>query len=135
MPGYIEAALLKFQREATTKPQGAPHRWNQPTYGAKTQYADTDKADLVDANTTLYVQQVCGTFLYYSITVHQTMLVALKPISTAQANTTTTTVEDIVWILNYAVTHPEATINYQASNMILHVARDASYLCEEIARS
>ena len=28
MPGYVKAALLKFQREATTKPQDAPHRWN-----------------------------------------------------------------------------------------------------------
>ena len=37
MPGYVKSALLKFQREATTKPQDAPHRWNQPTYGAKTQ--------------------------------------------------------------------------------------------------
>ena len=62
MPGYVKAALLKFQREATNKPQDALHWWNQPTYGAKTQYADTDEADLVDSKSTLYVQQVCGTF-------------------------------------------------------------------------
>ena len=67
MPGYVKAALLKFQREATTKPQDYPHRWNHPTYGAKNQYTDTNKADLVDAKSTLYVQQVCGTFLYYTI--------------------------------------------------------------------
>ena len=53
MPGYVKSALLKFQCEATTKPQYAPHRWNQPTHSVKTQYADTDKADLVDANYTL----------------------------------------------------------------------------------
>ena len=39
MPGYVKAALLKFQREATTKTQYALHRWNQPTYGAKNQSA------------------------------------------------------------------------------------------------
>ena len=89
----------------------------------------------MDAKSTLYVQQVCGTFLYYAIAVDQTMLEALNAISVAQAPATTTTMGDIVWILNYAETHPDAAINYHASDMILHVARDASYLCEERARS
>ena len=111
MPVYIKAALLKFQRKATTKPQDAPHRWNQPTYGAKTQYADTNKADLVDAKSTLYVQKICGTFLYYAISVYQTMLASLNTTSKLQANTTNTTMGDIVWLLNYAATHPDATIH------------------------
>ena len=64
MPGYVKAALLKFQREATTKPQDVLHRWNKPTYGTKTQYAETGKSDLVYAKSALYVQQLCGTFLY-----------------------------------------------------------------------
>ena len=64
VPVYVQAALLKFQSKATKKPQDAPHRWNQPTYGANTQYADTDTADLVYAESTLYVQRVCGAFLY-----------------------------------------------------------------------
>ena len=100
MPGYVKAALLKFQREATTKPQDAPHRRNQPTYGSKTQYADNNKAYLVDVKSTLYVQQVCGTFLYYAATVDQTMFAALNAISAVQANATTTTMGDIVWLLN-----------------------------------
>ena len=58
------------------------------------------------------------------------MLEALNTISAAQANTTTTTMGDIVWLLNYAETHPVATIHYHAINIILHVASDASYLCE-----
>ena len=135
MPGYIKADLLKSQHEATTKPQYSPHRWNQPTYGAKTQYADTDKADLVDEKSTLYVKKVCGTFFYYAIAVDQTMLAALNAISAAQAHKTKTTMGDIVWLLNYAATHPNATIQYHASNIILHVASDASHLCKEQARS
>ena len=63
------------------------------------------------------------------------MLAALNAISVAQSNATTTTMRDIVWLLNYAATHPDATINYHSSDMILHVASDASYLCEERARS
>ena len=60
MPGYVQAALLKFQNEATTNPENALHQWNQPTYGAKTQYADTNNADLLDAYSTVYVQQSVG---------------------------------------------------------------------------
>ena len=54
---------------------------------------------------------------------------------TAKAHTTTTTIGDIVWSLNYAETRPNTTLHYHASDMILHVASNASYLCEECARS
>ena len=100
MPGYVQSSLLKFQSKATKKPQDALHRWNQPTYGANTHYYDTDNADLVDAQSTLYVQQVCGTFLYYTIAVDQRMWVALNTIATAQARATTTNMGDISWLLN-----------------------------------
>ena len=76
-----------------------------------------------------------GTFLYYAIAVDQTMLASLNAISAAQAHATTTTMGDIVWLLNYVATHPSTTINYHASDTTLHVASDASYLCEERARS
>ena len=84
----------------------------------------------MDAQSTLYVQRVCGTFPYYVIAVDQTMLVALNTIDTAHAHTTTTTMGDIIWLLNYAANHPDATLHYHASDMILHVDSDASYLCE-----
>ena len=63
------------------------------------------------------------------------MLVALNNIATSQAHTTTTTIGDIVWLLNYAATHLDATLHYHASYMILHVSSHASYICEERARS
>ena len=76
------------------------------------------------------MQQVCGTSLYYAIVVYQTMLVALNTIATEQTHATTTTMGYIVWLLNYAATHPDSILHYHASNMILCVANDASYLCE-----
>ena len=63
------------------------------------------------------------------------MVVSLNTISTAQAHATTTTMGGIVWLLNYAATHPNATLHYHSRNMILHVASDASYSCEERACS
>ena len=64
----------------------------------------------MDANYTLYVQQVCENLLYYAIAVKKTMLAALNAISVAQANSSTTTAGGIVWMLNYAANHPDATI-------------------------
>jgi hypothetical protein len=37
--------------------------------------------------------------------------------------------------LNYCATHPDATIRYKASNMLLHVHSDGSYLSAPEARS
>ena len=64
------------------------------------------------------------TFLYYAIAVDKTMLAALNAIYAAQTHATTTTTGEIVWLLNYAATHPNATINYHSSNLILHMASD-----------
>jgi hypothetical protein len=70
MPGYVEAALHKFQHPAPTRPEDSPHAWNQPTYGAKIQYAEAlDTSPRLSAEETTRIQQVIGTFLYYGIAV------------------------------------------------------------------
>jgi hypothetical protein len=38
-------------------------------------------------------------------------------------------------LLDYLATHPDATIRYHASDMILHIHSDASYLSVSNARS
>ena len=63
MPRYIKADLLKFQHESNQKNQDALHRCNHPMYGTKTHYANTKTEELVDTQSTLYVQKVCGTLL------------------------------------------------------------------------
>jgi hypothetical protein len=40
MPGYIKAALHKFQHPPPTRPENSPHTWSLPVYGAKTQYIE-----------------------------------------------------------------------------------------------
>ena len=76
------------------------------------------------------MQRDNGTFLYYAIAVDQTMLVALNDIATEQAHATTTTMGGIALLLNYTETHPDATLHYHAINIILHIYRNASYLCK-----
>jgi hypothetical protein len=62
-----------------------------------------------------------------------TMLVALS--SLAAALTTQATAKAITQLLNYAATHPDAVLSYEASDMILHVHSDASYQSESQSRS
>jgi endonuclease I len=38
MHGYIKAASHKYQNSAPTRAEHAPHKWNPPVYGSKTQY-------------------------------------------------------------------------------------------------
>jgi hypothetical protein len=40
MPVYINAALHKYHHPAPLHPEHAPHQWNPPMYGAKTQYVE-----------------------------------------------------------------------------------------------
>ena len=71
-----------------------------------------------------------GTLLYYSIAVDPTMLTALGSIAAQQSEGTEKTYADTLWLLNYTATHLNAKIHYTASNMILYIHSDASYLSE-----
>jgi hypothetical protein len=132
MPGYVEAALHKFQHPSPTRPEDSPHVWNQPTYSAKIQYAKAlDTSPCLLAEETTRIQQIIGTFLYYGIAVDPTMLVAIGSIAATQAKATQATFNAIVHFLNYAASHPDAVICYHASNMILHNHSDGSYLSKK----
>jgi hypothetical protein len=63
------------------------------------------------------------------------MLVALNNISHEQANPTTNTEQKIQHLLDYAATHPDATIRYYKSDMVLWIDSDAAYLVAPQARS
>ena len=56
------------------------------------------------------------------------MLVAISTIASTQTTTTEDTAKTVVKLLNYAASHPDATIWYHASGMVLHIHSDGSYL-------
>ena len=76
-----------------------------------------------------------GTFLYYSRAVDPTVLTALSIIATEQTQDTQTTKEKAEHFLMYAATHPNATIKYYKSDMILKIHSNTSYLSEQQGRS
>ena len=71
-----------------------------------------------------------GTLIYYSIAGDPTMLAALGSIALQQARGTEKTYAENLRLLNYAATHPNAPIRYTASDMVLHIHSNASYLSE-----
>ena len=131
MPTYIQESLHKFQHPSPSRPQDAPHAWNQYVYGAAVQYAyQPDTSPLLPPKSINLVQQIIGTLIYYAIVVDPTMIVAISAIASQQSKATQTTRDATVWLLNYSVSHPNATIRYSASEMVLDLYSDASYLSE-----
>jgi hypothetical protein len=136
MPGYIEYALARFGHLIPKILQHQPHKHTVPTYGATIQYAkDNNVTNLLSKEEKKYIQQVLGTFLYYGRAVDLTMLTALSSIASTQAKPTEETMENIKLFLDYAASHQDTILTYQASDMVLIVHSDASYLSEPKTRS
>jgi hypothetical protein len=136
MPGYVEAALHKFQHLHPTEPEYAPHAWSKPTYGAAIQYATPDASTTkLPPSKRTRIQQIIGTLFYYGLAVDPTMLVSLGTIAATQSSATVLTAQAVIQLLNYAATNPDAIIRYSASEMILHIHSDGSYLSAPKARS
>jgi len=73
--------------------------------------------------------------MYYARAVDITTLVALSSIASEQAKATVDTEKRITQLLDYLHTHNDASIGYVASDMVLNIHSDASYLSEPCARS
>ena len=63
------------------------------------------------------------------------MLPALNTLAEQQSSATKNTEAAITHFLDYSATNPSAIIQYKASDMILHIDSDTSYLSEPRARS
>jgi hypothetical protein len=136
MPGYIERALQRFQHPTPQIPENSPHPWQKPVYGAKTQYAPPpDMSTSIGPKETLRLQEILGTLLYYARALDSTLLTAISELGTEQSRGTAATMVKVTQLLNYCATNPEATIRYTASDMVLHIESDASYLSVTKARS
>jgi hypothetical protein len=135
MPGYVSNILSKFQHDAPKHPQHTPSWYVTPVYGANTQYATKDETPQLTAQQCLTIQKVTGSVLYYARAVDPTVLMTLNDIATKQTKATEKTQAAKNQMLDYLATRPDATIRYHASDMILHIHSDASYLSVSNARS
>jgi hypothetical protein len=80
-------------------------------------------------------QQLTGTLLYYTRAVDPTLIMPINVLASEQSKATSVTADKVIKLFNYCNTHPETKIRYHASDMILHIHSDASYLSEKEAKS
>jgi hypothetical protein len=135
MPGYISNVRSKFQHDTPKHPQHTLSRYITPVYGAKTQYATKDETPPLTARPCLTIQKVTRSVLYYAQAVDPSVLMPLNDIATEKTKATGKTQAATNQLLDYLATHPDDTIRYYTSDMILHLHSDASYLSVSNARS
>ena len=136
MPGYISKLLHKLQHPHPNKPTHSPHKWQPPQYGSTTQKPVTEpQGPPLTQKETTRLQSIIGSLLYYARAVDPTLLPAINTIAMQQTVATNETMTAAHQLLDFVATHPNSTIIYSASDMILHVHSDASYLSAPKARS
>ncbi len=77
-----------------------------------------------------FIQEVCRDFLYLACGVDGGLLPALSALASQQANTTEQTLALCKQFLDYMASQDKAVLTYKASNMVLGIHSDASYLSE-----
>ena len=128
MPGYIQRLLQKYYHIAKQK-QHFPYQPMPKKYGkAAHEVIPEDTSAILDDKRKQRIQQIVGSILYYARAVDLTVLMALSTIASDQSKATEKTEQTVEQLLDYCATHPDATIRYRASNMILNIHSDASYL-------
>ena len=74
------------------------------------------------------IQAIVGTFLYYGLGINSTILVTLNEIGGQQSTATTDTEKKCAKLMDYLNSHPDAVVQFHASDMILYIESDAAYL-------
>jgi hypothetical protein len=136
MPGYVEKQLIKYNHPKPTKPQHCPWEPNPRNYGSKTQDSlPIDDSPPLDEKGIKLIQQVVGSFLYYCRATDPTIPHALNELSSQQSRASENTLKRCKQFMDYMWTHLDAKIRYYASDMVLNVHSDASYLSAADAKS
>ena len=135
MHGYIEKLLQRVRpngiKGSTTPARYFPPKFKQP--GA--QKATVDETPRASLEEKQLLQSVIGTLLYYARAVDPSIYYAVHELGSVQSNPTKSDMDKMERLLQYVSTHKNMAIRFYASNMILQVLCDASYLSRPRARS
>ncbi len=116
--------------------QHCPYSLEPKRYGTDTQspLPSDDTQKLTDSEIK-QVQKIIGSILYYARAVDMTVLMALSTIASEQMKGTERTSGKDYQVLDYLATHPNATVKFCASDMVMNIHSDASYLSKPNAHS
>ncbi len=136
MPGYVTKALTHFQHPLPVKSQDQPYPHAKPNHGAKTQHAMAeDTHPPLDKVGKKFIQEVCGVFLFLARGVNGSLLPALSALVSQQANPMEQMLALCKKFLDYMASQDETVLTYKASNMVLTIHSNASYLSKPKACS
>ena len=125
VPGFVKKALHKYQHPVPAKPQHAPAKSKPIQYGAKIQVEEHDTSPALSSAGIKRIQDVVGTFAWYSRASDPTMTATLSSIASRQSTATEQLGEEVKQFLDYCSTHPNTGIRYMKSDMILALQSDA----------
>jgi hypothetical protein len=132
MPGYIKKQLLKY-KYAVRCIKHCPY---SPEPGADTQSPSPLMTCRNSPRTKLKkVQKIVGSILYYAGAVDLRLLMALSTVASELRKGAENTMEKDYQVLDYLATYLDATVHFWASNMVMNIQSDVSYLTEPKARS
>ena len=135
MAGYIRK-LLQRGRPHGIKGASTPAQYTSPNYAHPgAQKATMDDSPIVSESDQKLLQSVVGTLLYYARAVDPSICTAVHQLGSVQAKPTENDMRKMDRLLQYVSTHSNNGIRYYASNMILQLMSDASYLSRPKARS
>jgi hypothetical protein len=136
MPGYIDTALHNFQHKPPTRPEHAPYPARAKQYGANVQLTpEQDTSAALSADGRKRIQWVVGSLFCYGRAIDPTILTAISALASQQATSIDYTNLKLLQLLNYAASHPDASIRYSASEMILNVHSNDGYLNQTEAKN
>ncbi len=138
MPGYIKKKLQEYGQVVPNRLQSCPYAPKPKQFGATAQApAPPDNTPKLNDTGIKRVQKIVGSILYYARAVDMTVLMALSSIAMEQTKATdrTLTLERCMQLLDYLASNNPAKVRFHASDMIMNIHSDASYLSAPGARS
>ena len=94
-----------------------------------------DESPKLDEKGIKRIQQIVGSILYYARSVDMTCLAALVTIAINKKKATKQTMDRSIQLLDYLASNQDAKVRFHASDMVLNIHSDASYLSESGAGS
>ena len=136
MPVYIKKKIQEYNHTISTILQMCPYSPEPKKIGPKAQAPlATNESPKLDEKGIKRIQQIIGSILYYARAVDMTVLAVLSTISIEQTKATKQTMDRSIQLLDYLASNQDAKVRFHASDMVMNIHSDASYLSELGARS
>jgi hypothetical protein len=120
MPNYVNKALVWFQHP--------PPQKRQEIWGKKQYSQVEDNSPALNKARKKFIQEVCGVYLSLACAVNRELLSALSSLASQKANPTEKTMELCKQFLDYMAMQEDAILTYCASDTVLAIHSNASFL-------